>query len=392
MAISLSFSESTCQAPTQPKGPPVPKAMDPVAEVDVIPPRFLNKPRTVSGFGTFEASDHLIVKAPQRGVIQKVQYNEGDQVKIDDTLCTFRGDEINNQINAKQTEIKAAQTELDSLKNMLQGFRNSQAGEPSPNNTPPPEPLFLDEEAPSHVVPPKPMGIVNPEPVQNQAELETKIHTLEAKLETLTKELASLEESLKGLTIRATIQGMIRKRNVTDGAIVESGDALFEIVTLNPITLTFFVPQDVTSYVDKDIKVTGNPTSAPELKTDGLVYYVSPAIDPVKRMLELKAHLPNDKGLIREGQEGQATVVTRRVDQVWVIPKKSIVTFEGKNYIYVQTGNQARKTEVVLGEPTGNEEVIADANLRIDDLILTTGLDSVKDGSFIKITQSLGQK
>lgn len=343
-------------------------------EVRTITPRFEEKSRVSQGTGTYAASDHLVVKAPTRGSIARVLVGEGDHVLTDDTLLEFSSTETGNQIARKQEQIREAQNLLDSMNRALTSPPPTSQGEGS---------VFLDEEEAKPVMP-KVMGTMEAQIPANPEDLANKIRTTEGNLDALTRELTLLEEGLKNLSVKAGISGTVIKRHVTDGSVVEQGEALFEIVTLDPITLSFFVSQDVSSYVDKGVKVEGAPTDAPELVSEGVVYYVSPALDPVKRMLELKAHFPNPQGLIKAGQEGRAKVATRKTDQVWAIPKRALLSEDSKSYIYVITGSQARRANVKVLNDIDVDYVAADANLRIDDAIIISNPEALKDGDFVK--------
>lgn len=382
LGISLSMSEPC--SPLAQKGPPKPAPEDPIIEVTTTNPRYEKRPRLASGKGVYASSDTLIVKAQLKGVIEKVYINEGDRVSAGDSLCLYRSEENNTLISKKQSEIRETQLTLDTLKEALHQLPASEPQYMADNQ----EPTFLDEEAPSHVVPPKPAGVMNPDPITNRNDLVTKIASNEALIEKLTNELILLEEGLKDLTVKTGIGGVIRKREITDGSVVLEGESLFEIVSLDPITLVFSVPQDVSSYVDKHVSITAHPTSAPELSSQGSIFYISPSLNILEKTLEIKAHFPNPDFRIKEGQSGEALVTTRKMDEVWIVPKKTIVGYYGKNFVYVLVGNQARLSEITLGDPIGDTEQIVDANLRIDDMILNSNLDQLKDGTFVKIIPS----
>ena len=392
-AVSLSFSDPCASR----REMPTPGIADKVVSVSVVNPRFEDIPRHVNASGKFLASDRLTLKAEFDGVLEKVQLGEGDRVTVGDPLCLFRTETIRGEIDKKQAELREAEAAVENdqrtyqlLGGVLpqQPFR--EAGEGGEG-----ESQFLDEEKnEQEPVPPKVNEPITPptEPqivVENPDKVDwpSRIRLDEARVERLTKELDQLEKDMTRYAVTAPIAGIVEKRHVTDGSAVRKDEPLYDIVSLHPITLSVNVPQEVSAYVDKMVKVKASPVHAPELSLEGSVFYISPSIDPVKRTLEIRLHVPNEEGIIKDGQDGQAVVVTRKVDKLMVVPAKAVVRQEGKSYVFVVTGNRAEKTEVTVGDSLGRDEVGIEANLRVDDAIITSGQSSLENGTFIKIQE-----
>lgn len=392
-AVSLSLSDPCASR----REMPTPGLADKVVSVSVVYPRFEDIPRHVQATGKFLASDRLTVKAEFDGILEKVQLGEGDRVAVGDPLCLFRTETVKGEIDKKQAELREAEAALENDQRTYQLLGGVL---PQPIREPGAEAVeeggaFLDEEKNEpEPVPPKVNEAITaptsePPTAENPDKVDwpSRIRLDEAKAERLTKELDQLEKDLTRYAVTAPIAGVIEKRHVTDGAVVRKDEPLYDIVSLHPITLSVHIPQEVSAYIDKMVKVKASPVHAPELSLDGSVFYISPSIDPVKRTLEIRLHIPNEEGIIKEGQDGQAVVVTRKVDKLMVVPSKAIVQQEGKNYVYVVTGNRAERTEVTVGDSIGKDEVGIEANLRVDDAIITSGQSSLENGTFIKIME-----
>lgn len=381
LGISFSMPEGCLETK---KGPPEPKSGDIIYEVLTAYPRFVELNRSVTGQGLFMASEKMVVKSQISGVVEKVSINEGDVVTVGDPLCQFRKEEFNALLEKKQAELREAEAALN-----LEPFLSAhEAGLPAGVEEEK-EPIFLDEEAAQPVPPPTPPREASGGPASHD-EGDASASTLlkAATVERLKKELALLEEEIKKLTITAPISGIVKSRSISDGSTVSRSDSLFEIINLNPITLSVSIPQELSSYIDKSVGVVAQPLAAPEMVLQGIVSYISPTVDPLKRTLEVRLHLPNEKGLIREGQDGKATLKTRKTNKVLMVPREAVTQEGSQKYIYVVTGNKVQKTEVTAGE-LREREVEIDANIRIDDPVVISGPASLKDGSFVKIREEL---
>lgn len=391
LAISFALSDPcTPSSHSTHKGPVTPQKTDIIFDVATVLPRFVDQPFQVEASGVFSASDRLMVQAPLGGQVEKVLVAEGDKVNAGDVLCQLKSDEVNLEISAKQAELKAAEAQLDNDQKSMD-LHLSQVAQKEKDN------VFLDDDQVPDKIIPKPTGPAdspqnNPSTTHSSpgtppAEIQdwpSKIRVDQAKIEWLQKELDQLDLKQKSLAVTAGIGGLVQKRLATEGATVEPGAALFEIVNLNPITLTFKVPAKATSYVDKQIPVKASPVGSPEIALDGTLFFISSGIDPLSQTLEVKGHFANENGQLKEGQAGVATLTTRKMDKVLVVPKKALVQAAAGNSIFIMNGYQAHKVDVVLLKDFSPEEIEIDADIRVDDPVIVAGQQSLKEGSFVK--------
>lgn len=381
--VFLSFLTA---CPSKNKTTDTPGPDDVIFEIEVTYPRFVDQPQYVATEGTFNVSDQLTVKAPYRGTIEKVFVSEGDHVNVGDPLCLFDAAHLNAQIEVKQAELKESETELEALQ-QNQGITGTTTGESEQGQ----ETIFLDDEI-TDQPPQKPKEAVENPPSNTEEakkEVAEKIKLLETKIQRLNKELDQLGLELQSQNVTAKLAGVIQTRHITEGSLVTENENLFEIVATDPISMIFYVPQKVSSYVDKLIQVKAHPEESPEMIMEGTIYYISPALDAENKGLEVKIHLPNEKGLFKAGQKGKALVSTRKVDKVLLIPQKALLQEGEFNYVFVAKGNKAQKIKINLGETTENEEIAIEGSLRIDDAIIISTPNNLHDGSFIKVIKEI---
>ncbi len=246
-------------------------------------------------------------------------------------------------------------------------------------------PAFLDEEAPEKPVPEKVNErLAKSRPTTSHVS-EEKIRLSEAKVERITTELDLLDAKIKNLTITSALAGVVQKRNISEGSLIADGDPLFDIVANNPMTLTVAIPQAVSLYVDKLNKVRAAPVAAPELESDASLFYISPQIDPVNHTIEVRMHVANEKGILKEGDVGEASIVTRKIDKMLTVPISALIQEDDKNFIFIMQAERAVKTEVKVGEAIGADQMAITANLRMDDPIIVSNIENLKAGSFVKI-------
>lgn len=379
LALTFSFSDPCAPAHQDPNA--LTKQAEPALEVQVAYPRFQESARLVSALGKFSVSERLNVKVEFSGVIEKVSVGEGDQVNVGDSLCLFKSDDLNRQIEKKQAELKEAQATLD-LDRKRFGENPSVGGAPPEGVSPEgrPEGHFLDEEGSEKSIP-------SPAPTQQPVGDPDSILRLdEAKVDRITTELTQLDDTIKKLSVTTSIAGVVSKKGVTEGGLVQGGDTLFEIVANNPISFSVGLPQEVASFVDKQMAIKVQPVSTPDTSPlDGTIYYVSPEIDASSRTLEIRAHFPNDGGKIKEGDQGKAFVVTHKVEKILIVPRRAVVEAPEGNFIYSIQVGKAVKSPVTIGQDMGNGEVEIQTNIRIDDPVILSGQASLKEGTPVSV-------
>lgn len=384
IGFSLGFLD-TCALETKQQ---VPGPSDLIFEVQAIKPRLQEMPREIFAEGIFEASEKVTVVAEVGGLVEKMMVNEGDMVNSGDVLCQLKPDDLKNFYDQKVQEVKETEVAIDRLRFIAQapGPYVPEADRAHSENQ---EPVFLDEEAGDKPIPKptgdpdledKPVADAVPKPDQ------TDIRVLEERKDRLDRELDDIQKRIDSLTIKAPISGMVHKSYINEGSQVASKNPVFDLVNLNPVTLVFHIPKEVSSYVDKMVGVRAHPISAPDIITEASVFFISPSIDPVKKALEMRVHIPNDRGLIKEGLEGQAIITTRKVDKFLVVPKNAVVDGPSGQVVYALAGPKAHLVPVKIKKEMGDELVI-DGNLRVDDEIITTLNPQLADGSFVKKRQ-----
>src|SRR3990167_7858863 len=160
--LAITFSLSDPCVPSSSKEPDQPGPEDFVYEVKTISPRFEESPRYAAATGIFSASDRLNVKAEFDGNIEKIYVGEGDTVNVDDPLCLFKSERLNQEIEKKQVELKEAEARLELDRRNFEAHGGQPPGGHLPGSQPlggeplsPPspepsetEPAFLDEEMP----------------------------------------------------------------------------------------------------------------------------------------------------------------------------------------------------------------------------------------------------
>lgn len=173
----------------------------------------------------------------------------------------------------------------------------------------------------------------------------------------------SLNNISKSINVYSPINGFVTKVNLNIGKYVTPGDVLFELVNPSDIHLNLkvfekdldklFIGQPVLSYTNNN----------PEKKYPGDIVLISKDVSP-DGITEVHCHFDNyDKSLI-PGMYMNAEIELKNKMRK-VLPDEAVVRFEGKEYIFENTGkNKFEMVEVEIGtSENGFTEIISDKDL-----------------------------
>jgi membrane fusion protein (multidrug efflux system) len=148
--------------------------------------------------------------------------------------------------------------------------------------------------------------------------------------------------------IKAPFAGTVGARLVDVGNYVEQGTALVVLMKTDPVDVEFKLPDQNAEKVSVGTPVRVSPPAVPD-SVDGTIAFVNPRVDPVTRMLDLKATVPNASGLLRDGQFVEVTLVVEIRDDRAVIPEEAVMTLAGQLSVYVVEDGIARMRAVEPG-------------------------------------------
>lgn len=177
----------------------------------------------------------------------------------------------------------------------------------------------------------------------------------------------------------AAVVYAVTKRSASEGQMLKDGEAVADLVILDPLRLWTSVPEQFASEVKGGQDVRVAVASHPGRTFAGKVARINPAVDSASRTFQVETSIPNPDGLLRPGGFAKATIVIERDDEAATVPIESIVRSVGITKVFVVTeGAKARAIPVETGrEGKGWVEVIGP--LPSQASVVTTGQSQLAD-------------
>jgi len=152
--------------------------------------------------------------------------------------------------------------------------------------------------------------------------------------------------------------GVVLKREVTVGQVVQPADPAFTIADLSSVWIVANVPEEDAGLLHTGLPVNVMIPALPQQKISGHLSYVSPIVDPATRTVSVRMDIPNSTGLLKPDELASMTL-TGSSEAKLTIPNAAVVRENNKDHVFVQTGKDRYVLrEVTLGQEQNDRRVV----------------------------------
>ena len=194
-------------------------------------------------------------------------------------------------------------------------------------------------------------------------------------------DIKTLDKSGKtqyNLVMRSPLQGVVVKRSIEPGSIVNAGDVL--VTLANPKELWFLgnvYEQDIRK-IQKGQTMVLRSESYPDKEFIAKANYIAPAIDPETHALLIRCDVENTDGLLRPDMYVSAKLKTGEAEAV-VVPQSAIVRVREMRYVIIKTSKDTFRRFSVKGYDLDGKRFAVTEGLDPGMLVLTDGAVLLND-------------
>ena len=233
-------------------------------------------PATLAAIGTVEAVQGVTVSADLPGMVQRIAFESGRAVAAGQVLVELDTSQERAQLVAAEARRDLAALQLERFRDLLAKGVTSQAEH--------------DAAAAEHT-----------------------------RADAAVREIRA---TIARKTIRAPFSGMLGIRQAQLGQYLQSGDAVAPLQSLDPIHVTFAVPQQELTRLRPGAEVQvsaggGEPRG-------GRITAIDSVVDPATRNVRVQATLANPDGALRPGMFVETQVVFAGGEPVIAVPASAI--------------------------------------------------------------------
>jgi RND family efflux transporter MFP subunit len=186
-----------------------------------------------------------------------------------------------------------------------------------------------------------------------------------------------MEKLFQDTRIESPINGVVARKYVDLGDMVNPSMPVYRVVDLNILKLEIGVPQSFISNIEAGGEAKINVTALKNKTFSGFVKYISPQADETTGSFMTEIHVRNtmDK-MIKAGMSSKVNLVLRTKEKQLIIPNHALITKNGDKYIYKIEKDIAKLFPVTIGDSYGSKVVI-DEGLTEGDTIVVVGMKNL---------------
>lgn len=196
--------------------------------------------------------------------------------------------------------------------------------------------------------------------------------------------LARVDLQIRKARIVSPISGVVSKRHVEVGNWLRVGDAVAELVQLDPLWVEVNAPEASVARLRRgdEARVVIDALGGKELT--GKVDQILPEADAGSRTFRVRILLPNPEGRIRPGFFARATLLSSSDAPQLTVPKDAIVNRGGMSYVVAARNGVAAIVPVQVLRFAG-ERVAVVGELQPGEMVVTRGNELLAPGQVLII-------
>jgi membrane fusion protein, multidrug efflux system len=310
---------------------------------------------TLSAVGSISAVQGAVVSSELGGVVSQIAFENGGTAKKGDLLVQL-------DASAEEALLRSAEAEAELGRQDLERTR----------------------------------GLAS-QKVVSKAELDA----AESKFNRLNAVADQMRSNIRKKTIIAPFDGQLGIRQVNVGQMINSGQQVVQLTSLDSLFADFALPQQYLGQLTPGLEVHVTTDALPGHVFPGKVTAINSMVDSSTRNITLQATLENPDHVLRPGMFAKAEVTLPEKHKTLVIPGSAISYAPFGDSVFVidkkkdeKTGKESqviRQQFVRVGEGRGDFVAITQG-LKAGEIVVSTGVFKLRNGMTVTINNDLAPK
>ena len=202
-------------------------------------------------------------------------------------------------------------------------------------------------------------------------------------------ELAQI--NLRESMIVSPIDGIVTAKHIDEGNLIRSGDRIVTIADMKTVRVIVAATEKYGAQITVGMPAKIKVDAFAERTFGAGVHSIHPALDAQTHTIQVEIRLDNDELLLKPGMFARVTLITKRKDNVVVIPRDIVLGGKiDKHYVYVvegaSAGKIARKHFVEIGIEQADRYEITNG-LKEGETLVVNGMNYLADGMGVEVVR-----
>ncbi len=201
-----------------------------------------------------------------------------------------------------------------------------------------------------------------------------------------------LKDRMEKYTVRSPFRGFVSAELTQAGAWVKQGDAVAEVVEIDPIEVEVLVPEANIGFVQVGTTCPIRVDAIPERLFEGRIFQIVPLADNRSRTFPVRVIVDNPADKSRHallpGMLARAELPTAASQERLLVPKDALQVGGQTSVVFKVVDKRAVVVPVVSGPATGewvSISVTSGESLSIDDRVIVRGNARLRPGQDVRV-------
>ena len=306
----------------------------------------------LTAVGSVSAVQGAVVSAELAGIVSEINFQNGAEAKKGEALMKLDASQEEALLRSAEAEAQLAQTDLERSRDLAM------------------------------------------KKVVSSAELDS----AQSKFRRLNAVVDQVRSSIAKKTLIAPFDGQLGIRQVNVGQMINAGQQVVPLTSLDPVFADFALPQQYLGQLTPGLEVHVTTDAIPGRVFNGKLTAINSMVDSSTRNITLQATLDNSDHALRPGMFAKAEVMLPEKHKTLVVPGSAISYAPFGDSVFViekkkdeKTGKESqviRQQFVRVGEGRGDLVAITQG-LKAGETIVSTGVFKLRNGMSVTINNDL---
>jgi RND family efflux transporter MFP subunit len=197
--------------------------------------------------------------------------------------------------------------------------------------------------------------------------------------------LSLMEKRYKDTRIKAPIDGLISRKYIDLGTMVNPNSPLYRVVDISELQVEVGIPQEMVSRIKPGDKANIEISALSNELYEGEIRFISPQADENTGSFAVEIYVNNTKyKKIKAGMTARVEIILSSKNNQMVIPDHARVSKNDSSFVYKISGDQAILVPIVIGD-IYETQLSIENGLALGDTIVVVGMKNLKGRSRVWI-------
>lgn len=187
--------------------------------------------------------------------------------------------------------------------------------------------------------------------------------------------------------IVATTAGVVQRRQVSQGDLVESGAEIITLVANDRLNVFLEVPENLTSQVRSGMTVELTSRALPNWRQRAAITGIEPSANTASRRQRVRVELTNPPRELLAGMAVEASLIQPSNRTGFIVSRDVLTQRRNQWFVFTIADNKAKPIPVEMVADMGEQVAVTSSELQTGQRIVSRGGDGLQEGMPVRVVE-----